>query len=77
MHHKAVYQQKKDFEEKRKDYDYDQGFGDVLADMYSRELDAADTELIKKVQEKAFREGAESDFSKAIRASVDDRDADD
>lgn len=73
----SVYQQKKDFEEKRKDYDYDQGFGDVLADMYSRELDAADTELIKKVQEKAFREGAESDFSKAIRASVDDRDADD
>ena len=73
----SVYQQKKDFEEKRKDYDYDQGFGDVLADMYSRELDAADTELIKKVQEKAFREGAESDFSKAIRASVDDGDADD
>lgn len=73
----SVYQQKKDFEEKRKDYDYDQGFGDVLADMYSRELDAADAELVKKVQEKAFREGAESDFSKAIRASVDDRDADD
>lgn len=73
----SVYRQKKDFEQKRTDSDYDQGFGKVLADMYSRELDEADTELIKKVQEKAFREGAESDFSKAIRASVDDRDTDD